>query len=129
METGYVRGKSVVYCLETDGFVWYVGGTKRPEQREMWHMRRYGPHGAADIPPDYEFKFTILEVCEHDKLRERERYYYDTLHPILNVNLPLLTPDEYRERKRQRYTPKNGRYNVARDRLKTQTQPPASGQN
>jgi len=98
-----LRRMGVIYCLESEGLVWYVGSTRRPEQREDWHRRRYGPHASADIPTEYEFSFKVLETCDNSKMKERERHYYDMLRPLLNIKRPMNTEEERKQMLRAKY--------------------------
>lgn len=81
---------AIIYCLETDDLIWYVGSTENtPEKRERDHRGRYSKStGSADIPTDYDWSFRILETCEPPQRFLREKYWYDTLNPLMNKHRP-----------------------------------------
>lgn len=85
-----------IYCLETDGFVWYVGSTKNPKDRERRHRNKSAVgYGASLIPDMYEWSFTILENCDEHDMKVRERYWIETLHPLNNKIIPSRTQKEF----------------------------------
>ena len=88
---------AVVYSLETDGLVWYVGSTTCPTRRERDHLhKRDKGIGASLIPLDYEWKFKVLEECDREVMRERERHWYERLLPLYNKNVPNRSHKEAR---------------------------------
>ena len=88
-----------VYCLETAGFIWYVGVTRRPKERERHHRERQDKGMGADlIPEGYDWSFKVLETCDDNQRSIRERYWYNRLNPILNKQVPNdKTLEEYRQ--------------------------------
>jgi hypothetical protein len=84
-----------IYALETDGLIWYVGRTKNIISRKSNHKtRRHKGIGADLIPIEYDFQFKILEECENDIGRMRERHWYDLLKPFNNKCVPGRNRDE-----------------------------------
>lgn len=71
----------------------YIGQSMNLEERWGRHLSglrrgRYeiqGLQGAFDKYGVKVFMFSILEVVEHDLLREREQHYLDTLKPEYNI--------------------------------------------
>ena len=79
---------ATIYSLETDGLVWYVGSTINVVQRRSEHKIRR-TRGSRMIPTEFEFEFKILEEnVEVEQRYIRERYWYDTLMPLVNEKIP-----------------------------------------
>jgi hypothetical protein len=78
--------------------VWYVGSTCNPYQRQIAHRGKYAKGVGADlIPEEYEWEMIVKEVCPEDQRDERERYYIQTLMPLLNKALPKRTIQDSRD--------------------------------
>jgi hypothetical protein len=103
-----------IYCLETDGFIWYVGVTEYPNKRRLYHLGRYNTtSGAGLIPQEYEINFKILESNVPHHLRgQRERFWYDLLKPILNHTLPGATKEDKLAKARLRKAENRDRINA-----------------
>lgn len=87
---------AIIYCLETDGFIWYVGSTVKPKERERQHRRKAAPgYGASLIPDIYEWSFTSLETCDVNDMKIRERFWIEKLHPLYNKIIPSRTHQEF----------------------------------
>lgn len=96
-----------IYCLETEGFIWYVGSTLNERDRERRHRSRSAKgYGASLIPLDYEWEFKVIERCGNDEKKVRERHWIETLRPILNKYIPSRTQEELQRHWRRNNLPK-----------------------
>ena len=79
-----------IYCLHTDGLIWYVGQTTDTVRRESKHRASHvkGRWGGGLIPDLYEWEMKILEKCKMIDAVIRERHYYDILKPLYNKIRP-----------------------------------------
>lgn len=84
---------ATIYSLETDGVIWYVGSTTDFDRRKYEHTNTE-TLASKNISMEYPITFRVLEECEIDKRYIRERYYYETLNPLLNIQHPGLTKKE-----------------------------------
>jgi hypothetical protein len=85
----------VVYCLHTLGLIWYVGSTKCIRKRKSDHLCGRTEEERNDWIPDmYDIEFKILEEITSDNLRQRERFYIETLKPLYNLRVPARTLGE-----------------------------------
>ena len=60
---------------------------------------------------DFNFdniEVTILEECDKDVMKDREKYYYNTIDCV-NVQSPIRTEEELKEWKRNNYSKANER--------------------
>ena len=86
---------AAIYCLETDGLIWYVGSTTNLERRWKEHRLKANKGiGASLIPDEYEYTLRVLEQTTIEKRLEREQHYYDLLNPLVNVCRPGQKPLE-----------------------------------
>jgi len=87
---------SFIYCLHSQGFVWYIGRTKNPEKRLREHRSKASNKGCGAnlIPPIYDWEMKVLEECSPENQKQRERYWFDSLNPLLNKQVPLRTNSE-----------------------------------
>jgi hypothetical protein len=84
-----------IYGLFTDELCWYVGSTIDVKARERQHRsRRNRGRGADLIPLEYAWQFRVLEDCPLEARLQRERHWYDTLHPLYNQQVPGRTKKE-----------------------------------
>ena len=101
--------KSCVYRLIYNDITYYVGSTTNMRQRKSQHRRGCYNESNKDYNyPLYEFirnnegfdnwEMVMVQAypeCQSsDELRMYERYHYDILRPILNVNRPIVTKEE-----------------------------------
>lgn len=111
----YVPG---VYCLESHDGRMYIGSAQKLRGRFGVHQNQI-KNGRHDNPNVQAYVnefghdgliFRCLELCEVDKLIEREQYYIDTLNPVFNVcrfagttlgNRPFLGKKHSEETKRK----------------------------
>lgn len=71
----------------------YIGSSKRVEARWSNHKKdlKQQRHHSVYLQASYNkhgvdnFTFEIIELCEEDKLLEREQFYLDTLKPAYNT--------------------------------------------
>jgi len=71
----------------------YIGSAVSIKDRWRWHKKdlRENKHDNPRIQNHYnkygleDFIFSIVEICDKDKLIEREQYYFDTLNPWFNI--------------------------------------------
>lgn len=92
-----------IYALETDGLVWYVGSTVNVAKRRTQHKTRVFKNIGSDlIPIDYEFEFKILETCESENRYIRERYWYELLKPLVNIEVPGRSVKEYQQNHKEK---------------------------
>ena len=108
-----------IYSLETDGFIWYVGSTRQPYQREFQHRGEYAKGvGASQIPSEYDWSFNLLENCPDTQRYEKERYWIEKLSPLLNRKIPAKTKEDEKERqKRYRQTERAKEFGRLRAKL------------
>ena len=86
---------AVVYGLFTGQLCWYVGSTTNAKRREREHRRKDDKGvGASLIQDEYEWEFKVLEECMAEEKIAREQYWYDTLHPLVNMQRPGQTHAE-----------------------------------
>jgi hypothetical protein len=82
----------IVYALIADGLILYVGSTiLTVHERAMQHRQKSNTSGTKNIPKHIDWNVVVLEeVKSKDKkvLRQREQYYYETLHPLYNACRP-----------------------------------------
>ena len=85
--------QSGIYCItNTVNRKRYIGSAVNLSQRKSSHWCRLskGVHGNNHLQNSFKlygkdaFVFSILEVCEREKLIEREQYFIDTLKPEYN---------------------------------------------
>lgn len=86
----------IIYSLESNGVVWYIGQTNNPERRLKQHKgkRLIGEVGSKDIPNEYEIEMRILESCDTKDRFYRERHWFDVLKPLYNKRCPKLYQHE-----------------------------------
>ena len=112
-----------IYSLETDGLVWYIGSTTDVIKRKNNHKTRKDKYISSDlIPQEYEFQFKILEECGSEIRYERERYYYELLKPLNNINIPGRSKREcminyYQDNKEQILQYKSDYYENNKERI------------
>jgi hypothetical protein len=68
--------------------VLYVGKTQNITKRERSHRSIYEGSGSKNIPKDMPWVLKEIERCHYTREKERERYWYDTLNPLYNLNRP-----------------------------------------
>lgn len=109
---------AAIYGLFTDQFCWYVGSTTSWIKRLRNHNCRKDKGIGADlIPRDYEFEMRKLEDCTVGSRYTRERHYYETLKPILNIIVPARGRNE---RQRENRSIIKEEYNAAQREYYTQ---------
>lgn len=80
---------ATIYCLETQGLIWYVGSTTNAADRERRHKNKQDKGVGADlIPAEYEWDFVVLDTCAPEQRLALEREWIDALSPLLNVRIP-----------------------------------------
>lgn len=88
--------KSGIYKIRCIGNCkFYIGSSYDIAQRKYKHLRalRGNYHANKHLQNAFnkygesDFKWEILELCELDRLIEREQYYFDTLKPEFNITL------------------------------------------
>lgn len=80
---------ATIYSLSSDGLIWYVGSTTNVEKRKWKHLNKADKGIGADlIPLEYSYEFNVLEKCIVEDRYIRERYYYETLMPLLCQKCP-----------------------------------------
>lgn len=86
----YVSG---IYCIESECGKKYIGSAIKLKMRYGVHVNQI-KNQRHDNPRIQNFvnkygvdklTFYTLELCEKDKLIEREQYYIDTINPFFNV--------------------------------------------
>ena len=78
-----------VYGLYCEALCLYVGSTiDTLNNRAINHRSKSNTTGSRYIPKDCEWRIVLLEECDADTMRERERYYYDILKPFYNNQSP-----------------------------------------
>ena len=113
----------VIYSIETDGLIWYVGQTTNLNRRISQHNHYSNDTTSKYIPDCYEKQFTILEKCDSKNALKREQYWYDILNPLYNKARPGQTKKQYYEKHKeiwQNQTKKD--YTVILERKKTKKQ-------
>lgn len=83
---------ATIYSLETGGVVWYVGSTTDPHRRQKAHRNKESK--VSKEIGEYDIVFHVLEECEIERRFERERFYYETLRPLYNIQHPGLSKNE-----------------------------------
>jgi hypothetical protein len=82
-----------IYALVSGELILYVGKSKHLKLREEYHRsKRYNDCGSRDIPDCIDWEMKKLEKVTEDIANIRERYYYDTLKPLYNINKPSNKP-------------------------------------
>lgn len=78
-----------IYALISGELILYVGKTTNLKRRERFHRSRYlNSTGSKNIPKDTEWTMKLLETVSDEIGYLRERYYFDTLMPLYNINRP-----------------------------------------
>ena len=78
-----------IYALISGELILYVGKTTNLKRRERFHRSRYlNSTGSKNIPEDTEWTMKLLETVSDEIGYLRERYYFDTLMPLYNINKP-----------------------------------------
>jgi Zn ribbon nucleic-acid-binding protein len=108
-KTAIDYSKSCVYRLIYNDITYYVGSTTNMRQRKSAHKKISLNENRREYNyPLYEFmrnnggfdNWTMVMIqaypeCQSsDELRMYERYHYDILRPVLNVNRPIVTKEE-----------------------------------
>ena len=82
-----------IYALVSGQLILYVGKSKYLKLREEYHRsKKYNDCGSRDIPDYIDWEIIKLEKVIEDISNIRERYYYDTLKPLYNINKPSNKP-------------------------------------
>ena len=82
-----------IYALVSGQLILYVGKSKNLKLREEYHRsKKYNDCGSKDIPDYIDWEMIKLESVTEDIANIKERYYYDTLKPLYNINKPSNKP-------------------------------------
>ena len=82
-----------IYALVSGQLILYVGKSKYLKLREEYHRsKKYNDCGSKDIPDYIDWEIKKLEKVTENIANIRERYYYDTLKPLYNINKPSNKP-------------------------------------
>ena len=84
-----------IYALMWGHLVLYVGKTINMKERERGHRSGKDSSGSRDIPNEYDWIMVLLEECEDALWTTREKYWYDTLHPLYTKCRPGTTAKEW----------------------------------
>lgn len=78
-----------IYALMDGITCLYVGKTKHERKRELTHRNdKHNNCYSRYIPKDIQWTMELIEECEDNIAKDRERYYIEYLQPLYNKVIP-----------------------------------------
>jgi len=87
-----------IYALMDGITCLYVGKTKHWKHRERSHKNKYGNCSSKYIPKDIQWTMELIEECEDNIAKEKERLYIELFNPLYNYQLPGQTNYEAKKK-------------------------------
>lgn len=85
-----------IYALVCDNLILYVGRTSTSlKDREICHRCPSNTAYSKYIPDYMDWEIILLDEVPDDETAYWERYYYDELMPLYNINIPGRTISEW----------------------------------